>query len=288
MEVPKKSIDQNSDELDPLNLVEKAVSFFRNFGRLIIICSVIGLLLGWVMFKILPRQYASRLILHSVILTNQEEIEIIETWKSLLNKGEHATLARVMDLDISVIKKLSKISAEEIQKLYIQNNPNGFIVDVLVKDTSILGQLQKGIVTGLENSDYVKERVAIRKDHLIQLIRQVQSEIGKLDTTKSSVQNIISNKSAGASSLMVDISGINTQWVELNEKVLRYEEDLKFVNAVQVLQSFNKLSKPEKPKLATSLFFGLVAGAFIGYILAMIAYLRRKLKLRAATRLQAA
>jgi hypothetical protein len=286
MEATKQPIDRNSDELDPLNLVEKAVSFFRNFGRLIIISAVLGLLLGAVMFTILPREYASRLILHSVILTNQEEIEIIETWKDLLKKGEQATLARAMNVEEPVVKKLSKISAEEIQKLYVQNNPNGFIVDVLVRDTSILDELQKGIVTGLENSDYVKERVAIKKDHLVQLIRQVQGEIVKLDTTKSDVQNMISNRTGGSSSLMLDISSINSQWISLNEKLLSYQEDLKFVNAVQVLQSFNKLSKPEKPKLVTSLFFGLVAGAFIGYILAMIGYLRRKLKVRAASRLQ--
>ena len=83
---------------------------------------------------------------------------------------------------------------------------------------------------------------------------------------------------------MLDVSGINAQWIGLNEKLLALQEELRFVNAVQVLQSFNKISKPESPKLLKSLFFGVLAGGFIGYIIALIRYLLGKLKERSATR----
>src|SRR5215212_5429070 len=154
-----QQIAYRSDELDLVSLIEKGVSFFRNFGIIILIFAILGLGLGIWLYSITPKKYASRLILHSKILTNQEEIEIINTWKNLLKKGELPTVAKNLNCRIDVIQKLSKISAEEVQKLYVQDNPNGFIVDVLVKDTSILDELQQGIVYGLENSEYVKERV---------------------------------------------------------------------------------------------------------------------------------
>src|SRR6185295_7764394 len=49
------------------------------------------------------------------------------------------------------------------QKLYVQDNPHGFIVQVIVKDTSILDNLQQGIVYGLENTEYVKERLITKR-----------------------------------------------------------------------------------------------------------------------------
>jgi len=268
------------DELDPIVLVERGVSFLRTFGWILAVSSILGLALGLLFYFTTPKQYASRLILHSVVLTNQEEIEIIDTWKDLLRKGERSTLAHAMNTDISVIESLTKISGEEIQKLYVQNNPNGFMVDVLVKDTSVLDELQNGIVKGLESSDYVRERVASKKARLNEMIDKVKGEISKLDLTKNKVDQIITNNSGTASSMMIDVSGLNSQWVGLNEKLLGYQEELKFVNAVQVLQGFNKVSRPDKPNMFSSILFGVVGGFFIGYLFAIFKSLSRQLKRR--------
>lgn len=278
MEDNTTKLSKEQDELDLLNLVEKAVSFFRNFGKIIIIFSITGLLTGALIYAISAKKFASTLILHSSILTNQEEIAIIEFWEDLLQKKEYPTLANIFNCNVELLKKVSNIKASEIQKLYVQNNPNGFTVEVLVEDTAVLDGLQKGIVYGLENSDYVKSRVAIKKNNLYDLIGKVKDEILKMNFTKSNVDSIMTNKGRSSSSLLIDISGINTQWINLNEKLLDYQEKLKLINAVQVLQSFNKLSNPETPKLTRSLFFGFLAGFFMGYIVAIYMYVQLKLK----------
>jgi hypothetical protein len=281
MEASTQTTNYKPDELDLINLLEKGLTFFRNFGKWIIIFSIAGIAAGVLHYLNSPKKYSSRLILHSVILTNQEQIEIIDTWKGLLKKREYITLADVMNCDVNKLKKLSSIDATEIQKLYVQNNPNGFIVDVLVLDTGILTDLQKGIVHGLENSNYVKERVESKKADLNNLIEKVKGEIVNLDSTKTAIANIINNKNKNSSSLMIDVSGINVQWVGLNEKLMSYQEDLKFIRAVQVLQDFNKLSKPEEPKLLKSLFFGFIIGFLIGYTISLFLYVRNRLKIRA-------
>jgi len=279
-----QQLQERTDELELIGLVERGVSFLKKFGVWIIIFSIIGLGLGIIVYALSPKLYPSTLLLHSVVLTNEEEIAIINTWKDLKKKGEIVALAKVLNLDSSTVSQLVKIDADQIQKLYTQNNPNGFIVEVLVKDTSILDELEKGIVYGLESSSYVQERVTSRRARLNEMIGKVNSEISKLDSMKTSIQRIISGKGGGGSSFMLDVSGINAQWIGLNEKLLALQEELRFVNAVQVLQSFNKISKPESPKLLKSLFFGVLAGGFIGYIIALIRYLLGKLKERSATR----
>jgi len=282
MDERRQITSSQSDELDLLNLVRKAWFFFQKFGKTIIFFSIGGFVLGIAFYLLLPKQYESKLILHSSILTNEEEIEIIKTWSDLLGKGEYASLANTWNVSQSLLSGVFEISAREIQKLYSEKNPNGFIVNVMVLDTAILKNLQDGIIYGLENSYYVKERVETKKENLNDLISKVTQEITNLDSTKKTVTDIIRNKNTSTSSLLIDVSGINSEWVELNEKLLDYKEELKFIGAVQVLQSFNKSSKPEEPKILKSLFFGLAFGAFLGYLIALYKNLRLSIQSRSA------
>ena len=269
MDENRQITSSQSDELDLLNVVSKASSFLQKFGKIIIFFSIGGLLLGIAFYLLLPKQYESKLILHSSILTNEEEIEIIKTWNDLLGKREYAFLSSAMNVSPSLLERVTKISATEIQKLYSEKNPNGFIVNVIVLDTAILDDLEDGIIHGLENSYYVKERVETKKANLNDLISKVSQEITNLDSTKKTVTNIITNKNKSTSSLLIDVSGINSEWIDLNEKLLDYKEELKFIGAVQVLQSFNKSNKSEDPKISKSLFFGFAFGAFLGYLIAL-------------------
>ena len=268
------------DELDLLTLVESAISFFKSFGLTILIFSVAGILLGYLRYRVTPKEYSSTLILHSRIITNQEQLEIVKTWDDLLKRDEYEILASTFNCDPKILEKVGEISGEEIQKLYVPDNPNGFTVKVLVTDTGILDSLQTAIVYGLQNSEYVKERVALRRSDLNALIQKVTTEISALDSTKSNVENIINNKHQNQSSFIIDVSGINRQLIDLNEKLYGYLEELKFLDAVHVLQNFNKLKKPETPKLLSSLVLGLIAGIFIGYCIALYKYVRRKLAKR--------
>ena len=232
-------------------------------------------------YRISPKEYSSTLILHARIITNQEQLEIVKSWNELLRKGEYDILASVLNCDAAISEKSQEISGEEIQKLYVPDNPNGFTIEVLVSDTGILERLQQAIVYGLQNNEYIKERIASRKSNLNALIQKVKTEISALDSTKSNVENIINNKNQNQSKFIIDVTGINRQLIELDEKLYGYQDELKFVNAIQVLQNFNKLKYPENPKLLPSLFIGLIAGVFIGYFVALYRYMKRKLRKRA-------
>ena len=179
------------------------------------------MLAGFTLYKIAPKQYASTLLLHSFTLSNTEQINIIENWNDLLKDEEYAVLAEHFNCDASMLKKVSRMKAAEIQKLYIPNNPNGFMVEVLVKDNAILDSLGNGIVYGLGNADYIKAKLASRRSSLTQLIDKVRTEIIKLDSTKKNIEHNINNNNLQSSSFIIDISTINSQMISLNEKLLR-------------------------------------------------------------------
>jgi len=263
-------INNSSDELDLAVLIGKAILFLKRFGLILLIGALTGLVCAGVIFKTLPKSYLSRLVLHSSILNNSEQIEIIDNWNDLLKHGEHNVLAAEFNCTPDVTARLGSLKAEEIEKLASQNSV-GFVVDMTVRDrdTSILDNLRKGVVYGLENNTYVKIRVEQKRASLIELIGEVKAEIGKLDSTKKSIQSNINDGKRSGAGLMVDISGINKVRIELEEKRLLYEEQLKFVDAIFVLQ-FIEYATPVSPKLSVIMATGLAAGLFIGFIICLL------------------
>lgn len=277
----KQETEQKKDDLDLLILAEKIILFWRKYGSIMIGSSIAGILLGIAVFFISPKRYGSSMLLHSFTLTNTEHINIIENWDELLKKAEYESLSSDLGCDPALLKKVSKISALEIQKLYIQNNPNGFMVEVIVSDTAILDALQKAIIHGLESSEYMKEKLETKKSNLTQLITKATDEIIKLDSLKQSIENSINNRhGSNSASFIIDISNITGQMMNLNEKLLGYREELKFAQAVQVLHNFSKFKNPVSPNLFKLVVLGLLGGFAIGYIISMYKYMNNRIKRR--------
>jgi len=267
--------NHHPDDLDVINLIQKFISFIHRFRIIFLSFSIAGLAAGLYFYFGSPPQCSTRMVVHSSILSNQEEIEIIDGWKELLAKQGKSELANILNCKKEVVEKLRTISAEEILKVYASNNPNGFIINVSVTDTSVLDELQTGIVYGLNNSPYVKEKIASRKAKDNELIKKTSDEIAKLDLTKTAIDSMIRNQRA--TPVMLDISRINAEWIELNEKSLTYQEDLKFATGVQVLENFTK-GKMSRSGLLELLLLGVATGLFISYFISLLWHVKIKMK----------
>jgi hypothetical protein len=269
------------DDIDLLVLLERAIAFFKKYRWLFIAAILLGLTAGYLRYRSMPKIYKSTMILHSVILTNQEYIQIVNNWDDL-RKGAPEVLAAEFKLPIEQIGKLKKIKADEIQKVFTPTNPNGFFIDVRITDNSILEDLEAGIKRGFEKSLYVSEKIAIRREKFKDLINKTASEINKLDSNKRYLDRIIQGRSPSNSSIIIEGATINRNWIELNEKLQHFTEELKFSNAVEVLQGFKSFRQPIGPNLFVWLFLGLVAFLSIAYIYALIDSLSKRLKARSA------
>ena len=265
-----------SDDLDLITIFHRAASFVRRFGRLICLFTLGGALSGFLLFKIVTPTYSSTLLLHSFTLTNTEQIGIISNWNELLRHKEYQALSNRLNVDVTLLRKLRRLEAAETQKMFSPVNPNGFLVTALVKDNSILPKLQSGIIYGLENSDYIKARLTSKRANLKTLIARSKVEIAKLDSMKKRLEQSTSS----GTGYLLDVSGINTEMMALTEKMLEYEDQLRFANGVQVLHPFEKFEKPVSPKLFKSVVLGALAGFAVGYLLSLFLYVRGKIRRR--------
>ena len=276
-----KELSNQADDIDLIALVARMISFLKTNKWIFLVATIVtGLLLGYLRYRSLPTVYKSRLIIHSFILTNQNDIQIVANWNALLKSGDCKALSGTLNLAEDVLGKVKQIKAEEIQKVFTPTNPNGFTIDVFVTDNSILEDLEKGIVYGFDNSDYVKDRLIAKRNRLRELIDKTGIELKKLDSTKKLIENIISGRGSSSSSLIVDASNINRQWIEMNEKFLSLKEELEFTNAVQVLQGFSKFKKPAGPNLYLWLFLGLISSLCIACICTLVLSINRQFKKR--------
>ena len=279
-----KAQDIASDDIDLINIAERAFLFFRRYRIALIIAAVVGIALGCFRYYTSGKIYKSRLILHSSFLTNLEELEIINYWNELLKRNEYNALAQSFNCDENMLHDVVSIEGSEILKNYSASNPNGFYIDARIKDNSVLPGLQKALVYGLNNTEYVKQRLSLRKKDVETLIDKVTAEIQKLDSLKKNIETVITSREKNATSFMLDIPGINREFIDMNEKLLNYREELQFSSSgIQVLQSFVPLNTPVSISLRVMILLGILLCFFIAFIFAIIHSVSERLKKRASS-----
>ena len=279
-----KNIQASNDDIDLLQLIERFIVFFKKYRWTFFAACVLGIASGFYYYRSLPKTYTARLIVHSFLLTNQEEIQIIEAWNQLLQKKDYTRLTALFNCKEGVVQSLKQIKADEIQKVFSPTNPNGFIIDVVLSEGANLGELQPDILNGLENNEYVKQKTELKRANLAELIAKLKPEIVHLDSVKTSLEKMILENKKISSSVIVDISGIYRQLIEMNEKMTGYSDGLRFANAVQLLQGFDQLKKPLGPKLTVWLLLGLVFFLSIACVYALIHSINEKLQVQTQKR----
>ena len=279
-----KAQNTASDDIDLINIVERAFLFFRRYRVTFIIAIVAGIALGCFRYYTSGKIYKSRLILHSSFLTNLEEIEIITYWNELLKRDEYKALGQSFNCDESLLHEVVSIEGSEILKNYSASNPNGFYIDARIKNNAILPGLQKALVYGLNNTEYVKQRLSLRKKDVETLIDKVTVEIQKLDSLKKSIETVITSKEKNATSFMFNIPGVNKEFIDMNEKLLNYREELQFSSSgIQVLQSFVPLNTPVSISLKVMILLGILFCLFITVISTIVHSVSQRLKIRASS-----
>ena len=266
--------NNNSDDLDLAALIVRGYNFMRRYFWIIAGAAITGLVCGIMLYISLQKVYSSKMFVESSLLSNEEEMQLIENWDNLLNRDGYPLLARYLDCDPQMLSQLQHINTQPIPQA--PGNTSAFIIEVLVKDTAVVEPLERAILHGLENSDYVRQKVQTKKANLLELIASTQAELAHLDSTRRSITEILTDKRKSSSPLMVNISEMNTAMVALREKLLTYQENLKFANDIQVLQDFVKTKRPKEPRLSILVVCGFGLGLFIGLSLALYKSFRAK------------
>ena len=268
MEQPQR----NSEEIDLLVVVERAATFISRYKKILLVFTLIGGIVAVVIHKVKRKSYESTLILHSQLLTNAEEIAIVSDWNEMLFEEDYSALKTLMHCDDTLLDEVRSISAAAIQ---VSPVGSGFTIDVTVKNPAILPQLQKAIVYGLGNSEFVREKVEMRKQNITEMIGTLNKEIARIDSFDSYSSYNSGSKPGGTT--VLNLSDTNSRRVILQDRLGDNRDALKFLNPIQVLQDFPINEKPRGIRLSAMGAIGAAAGLFIGFLVAL--YLNLKMSI---------
>jgi hypothetical protein len=266
-------LQEKNDDLDLVALYSMATRFLKTYGVLLLVASLAGLLCGFILNLSLPKYYTTRMLFESTVLNNTEQEELIDNWDILMTaRGGTPLLAKALNCSPETAGSIKGLSAEALPNLL--DGTNVFTLEVKVSDTSRLKEIQEGLLNGFRNNDFVREKVALRNANLRQQVGEAAGEIAKLDSTKHYIESLTPDEKKGNDHLILDLSSISKDKVEIGDKLAAYKEKLAFGRGVQLVQGATPPRGP-KPGTATLLGLGLAAGFLVGYFMAVLKSLAR-------------
>jgi hypothetical protein len=258
-------------EMDLTEILKKLIAYFRKNRAIFLVSCVMGLVIAALIYKLSPRVYTSRLVLESTVLNVHEQAEIVSNWDEQLNTRGYPILARIFNCDPGLISQVSELKVETVG-LPMEGNA-AFALIIETQDTLGLPAMQDALVYAFKSNDYSRQRVAIRTQNLKDEIAKAEQQLNALDSAHQIVDDFRNGVKSGSSQLMLDVSTIPEQRLNIQEKLAGYKERLAFVNDIQVLQPFLR-PKKARPVLILFAVVGLLGGFFIGYLFSLMAMVR--------------
>lgn len=262
---------RNNDEIDLLELFLKSVNIIQANFWLIVLFFILGSALGLAYFYSSKKIFENKMIISSDILTASYSRVLFETVNKHLGEGDSKRIASAFNISEDDAKQISSLKIENLTKADADalKETDRYLITAEVYDQSILPELQRGLISYLENNEFVKVRVEQNKTFLKEMITSTEREIKDMDNLKVRIFNgEFFQQTKG--NIMFDPTSVNSKILELSEKKIKYQNDLQISNSVQLIEGFSSFQNPVKPKLSVSMAAGSMVGLF--FVALLIAF----------------
>lgn len=268
---------ENNDEIDLGQLLLRIVKLGSKYRILILVSVLVGAIAGYLYYSLTPPVYSSSMMLQSDILTEAYSETLTENLKKLIDEKNHNALADKLSIKQEQAAQLVDIKVESIEG---SSGAEGavenfiFLISVEIRDNSVLLDLQDGIISFLENNEFVKKRIDLKKVRFKALIDQMNSEGVELDSLKDLINSKLT-KGDRNNLVLLDPSNVYEQAIKTYKEELVYQERLALIESIQLIEGFTAFSRPLKPRLILS----TASGFFIGLLLSFMFIFLREAKI---------
>lgn len=277
-----RSLSLKDDEIDVIAILAGMIKIIKQNLKLLFACIFLGTFLGLIQYYFTPRIYSTKLIAISNTLPNPEIINIVQSWQNMIYKSDFDALARELNMPVRSVENISKIKAENTGNPNPETGEDGsFTIAVEVLDNNILDSLQTSIVGSLQNNEFAKKRVELKKQNFESLKKKINTEIAELEEMKSSIKKLLEEGSTSKSNFLTDPANINLQLITLYERILNLNTSIELSDDIQIINGFTRFNRPDVPRMIIFLIGGVGLGLFIGFVIIGIKVINNKLKERA-------
>ena len=245
------------DEIDLVRVFVRTIDFFRTNGMIFILACFFAAG-GSAGYRFLKKPvYESRFTAECMSLPDGRTVELLNDLEKLRENEDWKLLGQKLGMtaaDVALIKKfepLSNVAMErEAKKVDDYLHPTTevaykFSLIVKVKDNRILPLLQKGVIKYLAENEYSAIRVTRFIENRKALLQAIDEELKKLDSLNLLFADRLVRGSQGAT--LVGPGDFKAMVIQLREKRLSVEDELRFAQPVRVIQGFVPFKDPVEP-----------------------------------------
>ncbi|MFM8912315.1 MAG: hypothetical protein ACKOE6_05250 [Flammeovirgaceae bacterium] len=266
------------DEIDLLDLGIKVVGFFRKIFWRLVIGAALGAGLGFGFYSLMPKQYESKMLVQSEKLTYSLGKSLLDDLNQLAREKSWDSLGAKLWVTPSDAEKIISIQlkspidrAEQLK----ESEKSSFEIIVRVYDLSILVRVQKGLERYLGNNRFTLEFETMKKDYYVAVIAKLNEQIAKLKLQQEQFDAgklYVGGKDAA---YYFDPSVFNSRILDCELKKLKYQDSVKLVKNVKVINGFVPFQKPVFPKLRQSILMGVGLGLLAALGIALLKRLNK-------------
>jgi hypothetical protein len=258
---------KSSDEIDLIELAVKTFRFLRNHIWFFCLAGVVGSGIGFGLFFITPKIFATKMVIKSKILTEPLAQQIIQSLNDLAKENNDVELSEKLGVPSHEAKKIRSFSVTSYEGQKADRNDEitevTHIIELQVSDPATIPLIQKGLLAYFDNNPYLKAIRQQQTAYYTSLIQYIDNELKSLDSLKVNLNSgnpVFSKK--GNETMLLNPATIYTQVIELRKQQLDYQRDLQLSQGIQVLEEFIIFKNPVKPRL----FVYLGVGFFVGIL----------------------
>lgn len=270
------------DEIDFSQLILSLVKVFGRNKILILTFIIVGPIAGTVYYYTTTKIYESSMMLRSDILNEAYSNNLIDNLKKLVDQRNEEVLSQKLNLSTAETIQIKDIKVKNVESSSSDKITQNviFLISVKITDNDILPKLQKGIIKYLEDNEYVKKRVELKKERYANLIKKTRLDIQEMDSLKENfLSGTVFNQKSGSNVVFFDPTEVYTKVMSLYKEEITYMQELELIDSIQVIEGFTNFNKPIAPRRLRSIAIGLVIGFIIAFLSVLLhetgSYLRR-------------
>jgi hypothetical protein len=274
------------DEVDLVRVFVLTVRYFNKnkFVFLAFNLLALGLGSGYYFFK--SKVYESKFIAECQSIPDSRVVDLIQDLDKIRENEDWSLLAQKLKMKVDEVKKIKEF--EPLPNVVIEKEAKGlddyllptteisykFGLIVKVKDNLILPKLQNGIIHYLSSNEYSTIRVDRFLENRKSLLKYLEKQIINLDSLNLLFATKIVS-SSNISSTLTSPGDYKGLLVNLKERALAVEDQIKFCGPVMVIQPFTAFKYPVAPEGLIVFGLSLLFGNLVSFLAILIISLRK-------------
>lgn len=269
------------DEIDLLDLGIKVVGFFRKIFWQLVIAAALGAGLGFGFFSLVPKQYESKMLVQSNKLTFSLGKSLVDDLNQLAGEKSWDTLGVKLGLSSTYARKIISIQlkspierAEQMKEV----EKNSFEILLRTDDLKSFVVIQKGIERYLRDNPFSLHFEKMKKEYYEAVITQYDEQISRMKKQQEQFEAGKLYSRGKEPNYYFDPSVFSSRILNCELDKLKYQDSIKLIKRLTVINGFVPFQKPVFPKLRQSVVVGAAVGVVVVLAIALLRRLNKALK----------